>query len=64
MKKIAVKYCMLLFVLAICLGSCKEEEVYTTFPAPVWQVDDAKIFGEYDSCRCITGEFADLLSDE
>ena len=42
MKKIAVKYCMLLFVLAICLGSCKEEEVYTTFPAPVWQVDDAK----------------------
>ena len=33
---------MLLFVLAICLGSCKEEEVNTTFPAPVWQVDDAK----------------------
>ena len=36
-----IKYFTFL-LLAVCMGSCQKDEMYTEFPAPVWQVDDAK----------------------
>ena len=38
-----IKYFAALLLLPVCLGSCqKEEEVYPVYPAPAWQVDNAK----------------------
>ena len=36
-----IKYFTFL-LLAVCMGSCQKDEMYTEFPAPVWRVDDAK----------------------
>ncbi|MCP9610486.1 hypothetical protein [Coprobacter tertius] len=37
-----IKYSLTLFLFILGLNSCQKEEVYKTFPPPVWQVEDTK----------------------
>lgn len=37
-----IKYPLLLLLFILGLNSCQKEEVYKTFPIPVWQVEDMK----------------------